>query len=141
MSKQIEVVAALVVGPDGRTLLVRKRDTVFFMNPGGKPEPGERHTEALARELHEEVGLTVVEADMAPLGTIRTAAANEPGHALVAHCFRVDVAAAEHQIAAEIVESAWVDPASPGDLLLAPLAADHLLPLLRGESDDPSRQR
>lgn len=36
----IEVVAALVTGPDGRTLLVRKRGTVLFMNPGGKPEAG-----------------------------------------------------------------------------------------------------
>ncbi|MFT4299823.1 MAG: NUDIX domain-containing protein [Aeromicrobium sp.] len=131
---RIEVVAALVVEPAGRTLLVRKRGTSYLMNPGGKPEAGERRTEALARELHEEIGLRVPEDAMMLLGTIHTQAANEPGHALIAHCYRIDVPTAEHRIAAEIVESVWVDPASPGPLPLAPLAADHLLPLLAGQA-------
>ncbi|WP_229051547.1 NUDIX domain-containing protein [Aeromicrobium sp. Leaf350] len=129
----IEVVAAVVVGPDDRTLLVRKRGTSAFMNPGGKPEPGESHRQALVRELHEEIGLTVDPAELEPLGTIETDAANEPGHLLVAHVFTLRVASADHRVAAEIEESRWVDPADPGDLRLAPLAAEHLLPgLVRG---------
>ncbi len=127
----IRVVAALVVRPDGRTLLVRKRGTAAFMNPGGKPEPGESPVEALRRELVEELDLDVAAERLNPLGSFSTDAANEPGHALVAECFRLDVATHEHRVGAEIETSAWVDPGDPGDLVLAPLAVDHLLPLLR----------
>ncbi|MCR4514611.1 NUDIX domain-containing protein [Aeromicrobium sp. 50.2.37] len=128
----IEVVAALVTGPDGRTLLVRKRGTSLFMNPGGKPEPGESHVTALCRELAEELGLVVAAGDLVRLDTIRTAAANEPGHDLVAHCFTLRLADPRHAAAAEIEEARWVDPADP-DVALAPLASDHLLPwLVRG---------
>ncbi|RYY46165.1 MAG: NUDIX domain-containing protein [Actinomycetales bacterium] len=114
----MEVVAALVSGPDGRTLLVRKRGTGLFMNPGGKPEPGE-----------EELGLDVTAEVLAPIGTIRTVAANEAGHDLVAHCYTLHLEDPRHVAAAEIEEARWVDPAEPG-VALAPLASDHLLPLL-----------
>jgi 8-oxo-dGTP pyrophosphatase MutT (NUDIX family) len=126
----IEVVAALVTGPDGRTLLVRKRGTLLFMNPGGKPEPGEPHLDALSRELQEELGLTVGADRLEPIGTITTEAANEPGHDLLAHCFALVLPAGlVPAAAAEIEEARWVDPAAP-DVPLAPLAADHLLPRL-----------
>ena len=53
----IRIAAALLVGADGRTLLVRKRGTRAFMQPGGKIEVGEASAQALARELAEELGL------------------------------------------------------------------------------------
>lgn len=34
--KIIRIAAALLIGTDGRTLLVRKRGTQAFMQPGGK---------------------------------------------------------------------------------------------------------
>ena len=37
----ISVVAALIRDEDGRVLLVRKRGTAAFMQPGGKRDPGE----------------------------------------------------------------------------------------------------
>lgn len=126
----IEVVAALVVGPDGRVLMVRKRDTTIFMNPGGKPEPGEGPIEALRRELVEEIGLDLPPESFEPLGLFVTDAANEPGEALQATCFRVDLGDPTHLIGAEIVESIWLDPAATADVPLAPLAVDHLNPLV-----------
>jgi len=52
-SPSIRIAAALLVRADGRTLLVRKRGTRAFMQPGGKIEQGEAPAEALALELRE----------------------------------------------------------------------------------------
>ncbi|WP_456681551.1 NUDIX domain-containing protein [Bradyrhizobium sp. USDA 3311] len=41
---------------DGRVLLVRKKATESFMQPGGKIEIGEHPQDALRRELSEELG-------------------------------------------------------------------------------------
>ncbi len=56
-----EAVRALVIDRDDRVLLVRffgpGRDRSWWGTPGGGLEPGETHEHALARELHEEIGL------------------------------------------------------------------------------------
>lgn len=77
--KIIRIAAALLIGADGRTLLVRKRGTQAFMQPGGKIEPGEPAAQALARELEEELGLIVDPAQAEFLGEFTAPAANEPG--------------------------------------------------------------
>jgi 8-oxo-dGTP diphosphatase len=57
------VVAALVRDPEGRVLLTRRRADQPMPNlwelPGGKVEEGESPTEALAREIAEELGCGV----------------------------------------------------------------------------------
>jgi len=59
----VEVVAAVIERPDGTFLLAqRPRGKVyagFWEFPGGKVEPGEPLAAALARELHEELGIDV----------------------------------------------------------------------------------
>lgn len=56
------VVAGLVLGEDGRILITQRRADqslpLQWEFPGGKVEPGEAPTAALARELAEEVGIT-----------------------------------------------------------------------------------
>ncbi|WP_324779838.1 Nudix family hydrolase [Thiobacillus sedimenti] len=61
-----EVAAAVLVQPDGRVLLAQrpagKPYAGYWEFPGGKVEPGESLEAALARELHEELGIAVTRA-------------------------------------------------------------------------------
>jgi 8-oxo-dGTP diphosphatase len=126
-STPIRIAAAVIADQDGRILLVRKRDTRFFMQPGGKLHDGETPPEALARELEEELGCTLLRAEF--MGTFTALAANEPLHTVEALIFRANIAG-DIQPAAEIEEIAWVEPSGTGDLPLAPLTREHVLPLI-----------
>jgi 8-oxo-dGTP diphosphatase len=59
----VEVVAAVLTQPDGRVLLAQRPPGKVYAGywefPGGKVEPGEALETALARELHEELGIIV----------------------------------------------------------------------------------
>ncbi|AVJ21304.1 NUDIX domain-containing protein [Pseudomonas sp. MF6751] len=130
MSKTIRIAAALLVRGDGQTLLVRKRDTLAFMQPGGKIDAGEQPAEALVRELHEELNLRVDPSQAVYLGLFSAPAANEPGFTVEAELFKVQVDVAVTP-AAEIEEVCWIDPMGEGDLHLAPLTRDLILPFYR----------
>ncbi len=129
---RIFVSAAVITDVAGRVLVVRKHGTSVFMQPGGKPEPGESAAEALSRELHEEVGLVVAPGALVPLGTFESDAANEPGHRVVAAAFRTTAEPAELSARAEIAELRWITPTDVAAMELAPLSLDHLLALAWG---------
>ena len=125
----IHVSAAVVTDSAGRALVVRKAGTVRFMQPGGKPEPGESAAETLARELHEELGMRVTPEEMRPLGVFVSAAANEPGHRVVATAFAVRAEESDVRVQAELAELRWITPDDVAGTPLAPLSEEHLLPL------------
>lgn len=56
---RFRVAAFAVIEHDGRYLLARRRDIGWWNLPGGGLESGETVDEGLAREVMEEVGLTV----------------------------------------------------------------------------------
>jgi 8-oxo-dGTP diphosphatase len=122
----IHVAAAVVLDADGHMLVVRKRGTAMFMQPGGKLMAGESAIEAIKREIVEELG--VAASSVQGLGRHVADAANEPGHTVEADVFLVTLAG-EPRAAAEIDDIAWIDPCDPGGVPLAPLtlrlSADH----------------
>ncbi len=118
----IEVSAAVIRDRHGRLLLVRKAGTTAFMQPGGKPEPGESAAETLSRELEEELGLRIAPASLRSVGTFRAAAANEAGHDVVAAVFAAELGSQEPRIAAEIAELRWASAEDAEVLDIAPLA-------------------
>jgi len=127
MSRVLDIVTAVIRDQDGRMLLVRKRGTTAFMKPGGKRDAGEDDLTTLARELDEELGCRLVHAEL--LGLFSAPAANEAGFTVQSATY---LATVEGAIAAraEIEELVWIDPAAPGDLRLAPLLTQAVLPAL-----------
>ena len=97
----VDVAAGVLIRPDGRFLLASrpagKPYASYWEFPGGKVEPGERVATALARELHEELGIDI---DAAYPWVVRVF---DYPHALVRlHFFRVfdwrgELRAREHQ--------------------------------------------
>lgn len=120
------IVAAVIADPQGRVLVVRKQGTTVFIQPGGKREPGEMPLTTLARELDEELGITVIESSACLLGEFEAAAVNESGRRVRAIAYALDTED-RPEPRAEIVELAWIDPARP-NVPIAPLSSDCILP-------------
>jgi 8-oxo-dGTP diphosphatase len=83
----IRIAAGLIIDSAGRVLLVRKRGTQAYMQPGGKIEPHESPVQALAREIEEELGIRVAPDAPEYLGEFTAQAASENGHTVKAACF------------------------------------------------------
>jgi 8-oxo-dGTP diphosphatase len=127
----IRIVAAVIRDGAGRTLLVRKHGAVVFQQPGGKRDPADVDDPAtLARELREELGCELVPGSLRFLCRASAPAANERGHMVEADVYEVAVSG-EVRAQAEIAELRWIDPAAPGDVPVARLSREHILPKLR----------
>jgi 8-oxo-dGTP diphosphatase len=124
----LRIAAAMLVRADGRTLLVRKRHTTIFMQPGSKIDSDETTQAALVRELKEELGISVDVQSLVPLGQFLAPAANEAGVMVDAALFMVECDQTV-QPAAEIEEAIWVEPDAPRDFPIAPLTDSYVLPL------------
>ncbi|WP_331460340.1 MULTISPECIES: NUDIX domain-containing protein [unclassified Arthrobacter] len=127
--------AVLVRDDAGRILLVRKRGTSRFMQPGGKLEPGETFVQAAVREVREELGLAVAAEDLEDLGSWYGPAANEENTSIDAGLFgwTLPAGSAPPAAAAEIEEILWAAPADAAERTdLSPLLSEYLLPRLLG---------
>jgi len=129
-NQQIHVSAAVITDSEGRILLVRKRNTPFFMQPGGKLDAGETPEQALIRELHEELQLDITLEQLHPLGQFTDMAANEANHTLIADMFRIEKVSGDIVPAAEIEEILWLSPEDSAIHALAPLTLNKVIPLL-----------
>ncbi|MFX2257176.1 NUDIX domain-containing protein [Acinetobacter variabilis] len=123
-NKVITIAAAIILNEQNQILLVRKKDTDFFMHVGGKLEPNELPEAALSREILEETGCEME--ILSYIGKYETVAANELNHSLVSYLYQVKLKS-QPQVQAELAEMQWVDLNHP-DLPLAPLTRDISIP-------------
>ena len=125
----LKIAAACLFDESGRLLVVRKRGSHIFMLPGGKTESNETPLQTLCRELEEEIGLSIEESRLQPLGHFQARAANEPDHWVEAEVFvgylRDDVAPQ-----AEIEALDWVELHLSPSIPLAPLLRERIIPAL-----------
>lgn len=120
VSDMLLVVAVAMLDGEGRVLLQQrppgKPMAGLWEFPGGKIEPGEAPEAALARELHEELGITLSVKDLRPI-----AFASEPlaGRHLLLLLYTLDTwqgtPAAHHA-----TELRWVTPAEMRTLPMPP---------------------
>ncbi|MFS2111457.1 (deoxy)nucleoside triphosphate pyrophosphohydrolase, partial [Sphingomonas sp. Sphisp140] len=119
-SDMLLVVAAALIDGEGRVLLQQrppgKPMAGLWEFPGGKIEPGESPESALARELHEELGITLSGEDLRPI-----AFASEPlaGRHLLLLLYTLRIWQGEPQ-AHHATELRWVTPAAMRDLPMPP---------------------
>ena len=73
--KLVHVAVGVILGADRRILIAKRADHLhqggLWEFPGGKVEAGESLQDALARELHEELGITIDKQACKPLLEIR----------------------------------------------------------------------
>ncbi|MGY6555163.1 MAG: NUDIX hydrolase [Wenzhouxiangella sp.] len=129
--KWIQTISAVILDGSGRMLLVRKHGSAIFIQPGGKPGPGESALETLARELDEELGVVLVAGSAVRLGGFEDEAVHEVGWRIRTETWIVSITGTP-AASGEIAELRWVDPVYPGDLDIAPLSRHHILPAVVG---------
>ncbi|MGD1886190.1 MAG: NUDIX domain-containing protein [Cohaesibacteraceae bacterium] len=129
MPATIRIAAAALTNRQGQVLLVRKRGTTAFMQPGGKIDVGETPDVALVRELDEELGLKLTPSALRYEGALQTRAANEPDANVHAELFAASV---DSPVApgAEIVELLWYPDQDRREAELAPLTRCRVLPAM-----------
>ncbi|ALD63028.1 pyrimidine (deoxy)nucleoside triphosphate pyrophosphohydrolase [Arthrobacter sp. LS16] len=128
MKKKLTISAACLINNQGEILLVRKRGTSKFMQPGGKPEKGESPLQTVIREIKEELGVEFAPDELEYRGEWHGPAANEASTSIHAHLFSGRFSG-ELEPLAELEELLWIDPKQA--LLrddLAPLLREHVLP-------------
>lgn len=107
--KTILIAAAIVRDEAGRFLLVRKRGSEIFFQPGGKIDTGEEPHIALIREIEEELGILIDESQLRYAARMSAPAANELDSIVEAELFHLTLREGQVPAASsEIEELIWV---------------------------------
>lgn len=129
MENTIRISSAILLNTNRDMLVVRKRNSKFYMLPGGKIEGAESLIATLIRELHEELNLSLSPDDFTFLGSHETAAVNEKNTIVQGNIFLLNKPLDELPINhAEIEEVCWISKSNYHTFQLAHLLEEFALP-------------
>lgn len=111
--RTIRIAAAIIRDEAGRFLLVRKRGSAIFFQPGGKIDPGEDAQTCLVREIAEELGIAIDRDQMRHAAQMSAPAANEIDATVEAELFHVTLKPGQIPAASSEIEELLWNP--PGD--------------------------
>jgi mutator protein MutT len=132
MDRKVDIQkSAGVLIRDRKFLITRSRGKSFFVAPGGKVEPGETLTEALKRELKEELQIDIDTADLKEFGTFYALAAGHTDQYLQMDVFLVGKWVGEITPSSEVEEIMWIDSKLPANLELGSIFQHDVLPKLK----------
>jgi 8-oxo-dGTP diphosphatase len=123
--------AAGIVIQDRKLLFARAKDMDFFIDPGGKIEPGETAKQALVRELKEELDIEVDEGDLEVFGEFTAEAANHKGKTVHMQAFVVKKWQGAIKPSAEVEELRWLTSDVPNDIQVGSIFGGKVLPRLK----------
>lgn len=127
---KIYLAGAMIVDHANRLLVVRKKDSVYYMMPGGKIEKGELSVQALIRELKEELDLNISARELEYLGFHETDAVNEADTIVRGEVFRLELKENVQIVPlAEIAEAVWLTVDDYKNYKLAHLIEEFTVPI------------
>jgi 8-oxo-dGTP diphosphatase len=126
--KEIVKVGLLLV-ENNSFLVTRKRNTRAFLIPGGRHEGNENDTQALEREILEELSCQLDAKSLQYIGDFRDVAANEPDSYITVKLYSGKIIG--NPIASsEIEELKWFNPEVDDVNILARSVQNKILPYL-----------
>jgi len=132
MDRKIDIhKAAGVLIKDRRFLITRSKGKAFFVAPGGKMEKGETITDALKRELKEELQIDIDTADLKEFGTFYALAAGHADTYLQMDVFLVSRWTGDIASSSEVEEVMWISSTLPPGLKLGSVFQHDVLPKLK----------
>lgn len=111
--KTIRISAAIIRDEAGQFLLVRKRGSTIFFQPGGKIDAGEQPEIALIREIEEELGIHIDASQLRYAAKMSAPAANEVDATVEAELFHLTLKDGQVPVASSEIEELMWNP--PGD--------------------------
>ena len=126
---KIVICSAMMIGPDGDLLMVRKKGSKYFQLPGGKIAAGESDVEALIRELGEELQFDASGMVLQFMGLHSTKAVNEVDTLVEGHIYLIKLEAKFSFVPqAELEELQWIKKDNWQNYQLAHLAEEFVVP-------------
>ncbi len=133
MSKQpydIHKAAGIIV-EDRKVVATRSKGKDIFIQPGGKLEDGETELDALIRELREELGIEVTEADVEKIDDYYAEAAGQAGKSLLLAAYLIKSYAGQITPQNEVEEVRTFTSRVPEGVEMASIFEHDILPILK----------
>ena len=125
--------ASGIIIQDRKVLVERSSGKEYFIHLGGKVEPDETVTQALIRELKEEITIDVTEEDLVPYDHNSAPAINSPEVDVHMDVFLVKQWRGVITPDNEVEELRWINSDVPSDMKLGSIMEHETLPKLKAD--------